>query len=158
MNDSKKYLTIETIILKTQHWCAYQERSQFELDKKLVEYNLTESEKLEVISNLITNNFINEERFAKAFTSGKFKIKKWGKLKIKAHLKLHKVSPKLINQALNIISEDEYNATIENLINFKLKTIKPLPAFIKKQKIINFLQTKGFEFDLIMDEINKIKM
>jgi len=156
--DNKKYLPIETIILKIQYWCAYQERSQFELDKKLIEYNLTENEKLEIVSNLITNNFINEERFATAFTRGKFNIKKWGKLKIKAHLKLHKIPQKLINQALSGINDDEYSATIENLINLKLKTIKLVPTLIKKQKLINFLQTKGFEFDLIMNEINKIKM
>lgn len=158
MSKINKYLAIELVQAKIQNWCAYQERSHFELEKKLFEFELTDDEKLLIISSLTSNNFINEERFALAFTRGKFKIKNWGKLKIQMHLKQHKVSQKLINQALDTISDQEYITVINKLINLKLKSIKSLPLTIKKHKLINFLQSKGYEFDVVLNEINKIKI
>ncbi len=157
MQLKSKYLPIDQILLKLQSWCAYQERSQFELDKKLSEFELTENEKLEIISNLITQNFINEERFAQAFTRGKFNIKKWGKVKIKAHLKMQKIPVKLINQAVAGISEEAYFQTIEQLIRIKNKTVKGPNHLLKKQKVINYLIGKGYEFDLIMDVYKTIE-
>lgn len=157
MQLKSKYLPVNQVLLKLQNWCAYQERSHFELEKKLVEFELTEEEKLEIVSNLITQNFINEERFAQTFTRGKFNIKKWGKVKIKAHLKMHKIPVKLINQAVEGISDEAYLQTIEQLIKIKSKTIKGPYQLIKKQKVINYLISKGFEFDLIMDVYKTIE-
>ncbi|MCA6437746.1 MAG: regulatory protein RecX [Bacteroidota bacterium] len=151
MQLKSKYLPIDQVLLKLQSWCAYQERSHFELDKKLAEFELTMDEKLEIVSSLITQNFINEERFAQTFTRGKFNIKKWGKVKIKAHLKMHKIPLKLINVAIAGIPDEDYLLTIEQLIKIKSKTVKGPNHLVKKQKVINYLISKGFEFDLIMD-------
>ena len=151
MQLKSKYLSVDQVTLKLQSWCAYQERSHFELEKKLAEFELTEDEKLEIVSNLITQNFINEERFAQTFTRGKFNLKKWGKVKIKTHLKMHKIPFRLINQAVTGISDEAYLQAIKQLIRIKYKTVKAPNHLIKKQKVINYLISKGFEFDLIMD-------
>jgi regulatory protein len=142
MQLKSKYLPIDQVLLKLQSWCAYQERSHFELDKKLAEFELTMDEKLEIVSSLITQQ---------TFSRGKFNIKKWGKVKIKAHLKMHKIPLKLINGAVAGIPDEDYLLTIEQLIKIKSKTVKGQNHLVKKQKVINYLISKGFEFDMIMD-------
>jgi regulatory protein len=98
----------KTALFKAEHYCAYQERAQQEVRDKLYEFGLHKDEVEELISELISTNFLNEERFAQAYVSGKFNIKKWGKIKIKQALKLKKVPEKMILKALNKIDYDEY--------------------------------------------------
>lgn len=141
----------KTALLKAESWCAYQERSQQEARNKLYEWNLFPNEVEEVISELITTNFLNEERFAHAYTSGKFNIKKWGKLKIKQGLKLKKVPDKLIQKALNGIEMGEYLGVLLATAEKKSASLTEKDALKKKYKLINYLQGKGFENDLIFD-------
>lgn len=141
----------KTALLKAESWCAYQERSQQEVRNKLYEWNLFPNEVEEVISELISTNFLNEERFAHAYTSGKFTIKKWGKIKIKQGLKLKKVPEKLIQKALNGIEMDNYLAVLLATAEKKAALISEKDALKKKYKLISYLQSKGFENDLIFD-------
>src|SRR5690606_17889250 len=96
-------LTRKQAIEKMEHYCAYQERSQQEVRDKLYSLGLRSADIEEIIADLIQNNFLNEERFAAAYAQGKFRMKSWGKLKIKQGLKLKRVSDKLIVKALNQI-------------------------------------------------------
>ncbi len=154
MNSSQQkplVLDKKTALLKAESWCAYQERSQQEVRNKLYEWNLYPNEVEEIISELITTNFLNEERFAHAYTSGKFKIKRWGKIKIKQGLKLKKVPDKLIQKALNGIEMDEYLGVLLATAEKKSASISEKDALKKKFKLITYLQSKGFENDLIFD-------
>src|SRR5690606_12616598 len=99
-------------LAKAEHYCAYQERSQQEVRNKLYEWGLWSDDVEELIAELIQTNFLNEERFAMAYVSGKFNIKKWGKVKIKQGLKLKKVPDKMILNALKSINYDDYLNTI----------------------------------------------
>ena len=141
----------KTALLKAESWCAYQERSQQETRNKLYEYGLHQREVEDLITELIVTNFLNEERFAMAYVSGKFNIKKWGRIKIKQGLKFKKVPDKLIQKALNSIDGDKYLANILATAEKKLKVINEKDAIKKKYKLITFLQSKGFENDLIFD-------
>ncbi|HTM99632.1 MAG TPA: regulatory protein RecX [Pedobacter sp.] len=141
----------KTALLKAESWCAYQERSQQEVRNKLYDWNLFPNEVEEIISELITTNFLNEGRFAHAYTSGKFKIKKWGKLKIKQGLKLKKVPDKLIQKALNGIEMDEYLGVLLATAEKKSTALTEKDQLKKKFKLISYLQSKGFENDLIFD-------
>lgn len=138
-----------TALKKAESWCAYQERSQQEVRDKLYEWNLKPNEVEEVISDLISENFLNEERFANAYVSGKFNIKKWGKIKIKQGLKFKRVPDKLIASALTSIDGDKYFETLCNLAEKKGALINEKDAFKKKMKLILYLQSKGYEKDLI---------
>lgn len=100
-----------------------------------------------LIADLITNNFMNEERFAEAFVSGKFRIKKWGKLKIKRHLKQKKISDYSINKGLAQIQDEEYLETLKQLAENKL--VKGKNDWEKKSKLKRYLANKGYENDLI---------
>ena len=136
---------------KAEHYCAYQERSQQELRDKLYDWGLHRAEVEEVISDLIVDNFLNEERFAKAYVSGKFKIKKWGRIKIKQGLKLKKIPERMIREALSTIDPEEYLEAIRFTAEKKLRLMTEKDAFKRRSKLFSFLQSKGFENDLIFD-------
>ena len=118
---------------------------------KLYEWGLWSNDVEELISELIQTNFLNEERFTQAYVSGKFKIKKWGKIKIKQGLKLKKVPEKMIMNALKAIDYDEYLSVILATALKKAPLIKEKDAYKKKYKLITYLMGKGFERDLIIE-------
>src|SRR5690606_31629925 len=105
---------------KAESYCAYQERAQQEVRNKLYEWGLHQEEVENIIVQLIEDNFLNEERFAKAYTLGKFRMKGWGKIKIKQHLKVKNVSEPLIRLALKEIKEEEYHKKIEETVKKKI--------------------------------------
>jgi len=140
-----------------KNWCAYQERSQFEVRNKLVEYGIFNEEAENIISQLIQENFLNEERFALAFARGKFRIKRWGRIKIKLELKQHKVSEYCISKALKQIDGNEYFATLEKIIEKKTKEIKESNKIKKQYKIIKYAMSRGYEQDIIMDAIKNLE-
>jgi len=136
---------------KAEHYCAYQERAQSEIRNKLYEWGLKPWEVEEIITELILTNFLNEERFANAYVSGKFKIKKWGKIKIKQGLKLKQVPEKMIIKALNTIDYDDYLNVILECAEKKAPLIKEKEAYKKKYKLTSYLYSRGFENNLISE-------
>lgn len=137
-------------LVKAEHFCAYQERSQKEVRYKLVEWGMRGDELEEIISELILNNFLNEERFAKSYASGKFNIKHWGRVKIKQGLKLKGVPDKILQKAIYSIDDDDYLQTIEKLAIKKAESLSENDPFKRKNKLMSYLQAKGFETDLIL--------
>lgn len=152
-NSEKKRINLDkkTALAKAEHYCAYQERSQQEVRNKLYEWGLWSNDVEELISELIQTNFLNEERFTQAYVSGKFKIKHWGKIKIKQGLKLKKVPDKMISNALKAIDYDEYLKTILTLAEKKNAVIAEKDPYKRKYKLISHLLGRGFENDLIME-------
>jgi regulatory protein len=139
----------KTALQKAANWCAYQERSQQEVRDKLYEWQMKTSEVEDIIASLIQENFLNEERFAFAYVSGKFKIKKWGKIKIKQGLKLKRVPDRIIKSALASIDEDEYLATLTELLAKKSDKEREKNKLKRQLKLLNYLYGKGYEKDLI---------
>ncbi len=147
----KIILSLPVAIEKIKNWCAYQERSHFETKTKLYEFGLSTTEVDEVIALLIGENFLNEERFAEAFTRGKFRIKHWGKNKIKNELKYRKISEYSIKKALKQIDDDDYYATLKKVIARKIAETKEKNAFKKKHKVYQYAVSRGFESNLVSD-------
>ena len=147
----KKKLNPQQALLKAQQSCAYQERCQQEMRDKLYEWGLHSVDVENIIAHLITDNFLNEERFAKAYAGGKFRIKKWGKVKIKIELKKRKISEYCIKKAIQEISDKDYLKTIKELIAKKSKEIKGGKDYQRKYKIAQYIASRGFEQDLIWD-------
>lgn len=149
----KLILTPELAYHKIKNWCAYQERSQHETRQKLYEYGLYSNDVEQLIVKLIEENFLNEERFAFAFVSGKFNIKHWGRIKIKIELRKHKVSDYLIKKALNNIDEAQYLITLKKVIEKKLKLTPEKSKQKLYYKLIQYALSRGFELDLINEQI-----
>ncbi len=145
-----KNIGTEAAFRKIKHYCAYQERAHAEVKQKLYGYGLYKNEVEELISQLIEENYLNEERFAIAFAGGKFRIKQWGKTKIKYELAQKQVSAYCIKKALASISDEDYEKTLAKLVSDKLKTLKgEKNIFVKKSKLQNYLVGKGYEFGVV---------
>lgn len=146
-------------LAKMQGWCAYQERCQQEVRDKLYEFGLWPEAVENIITDLISNNFINEERFATAYAGGKFRVKRWGKIKIRMMLKQKRVSDYSIKQALALINDEDYFNAIKKVIEIKLKTLhSEKNAVQKKYKLIKHAQSKGFETDLIVEVLKELAL
>lgn len=141
----KKILTPLQAKLKAESFCAYQERSQQEIRDKLYSWGLHEADVENVICELISDNFLSEERFAMAYASGKFKLKGWGKQKIKQGLKFKKVSPVLIKQALAAIEYDAYSEKLMEILTKKDSLLKEKDPYIRKNKLLQYALGKGYE-------------
>lgn len=137
------------LLLKAERFCAYQERSRHEVEKKLRELKAKPDEISKIIASLEEDGYINDERYAKLFASGKFRIKKWGKNKIRAELRMKKMSDGFISTALDAIDDEEYLKTIQQLINKKSREVRVQNSKEKTRKILMFLLSRGFESELI---------
>ena len=140
--------------IKAGNYCAYQERTQQQVRDKLYALGLYGDEVEEVLTDLISENFVNEERFAKAFASGKFKLKHWGRRKIIYELKHRNISPYCMDKALNEISDEEYEIMANELIEKKMHFITGDP-YIVKNKIARYMLNKGFESELVWQILNE---
>ena len=149
----KKVLTQLQAKLKIESYCAYQERAQQEVRDKLYEWGMHEEEVENIIADLIADNFLNEERFAKAFVRGKFNLKGWGMVKIKQHLKAKRISDPLIKIAMREIDLDEYESKLEELIHKKCSSAPNKLSLPEKAKLVRYLQSKGYESNLIFSKI-----
>ncbi len=157
MRIQQKNIGTEKALQKIKHFCSYQERCHREVKEKLYSFGLYKNETESLLSQLIEENYLNEERYAVAFAGGKFRIKQWGKVKIKHELRQRMVSDYCIKKALASISADEYEKTIEKLFEGKKSSLKAEKnIFITKQKIQAFLIQKGFESALILGYLKKM--
>ena len=142
---------------KIKYYCAYQERSHAEVKKKLYGFGLYKNEVELLMSQLIEENYLNEERFAMAFAGGKFRIKQWGKIKIKYELKQRQVSDYSIKIALSAIPDDDYEKTLQKLAAEKLATLKTEQnIFTKKSKLQNYLVGKGYEYNVVAEVLKNV--
>ncbi len=148
-----KVYTQKQALIKAESYCAYQERCQQEVRDKLYSWGLHEVQVENVIAELIASNFINEERFAKAYAGGKFRIKKWGRVKISIELKRRKISAYCIKKGLAEIEEEEYIKTLQKVAEVKIKATKERDSKKKKYKVMNYLLSRGFENDLVVEVV-----
>lgn len=140
-------------LVKAQAWCAYQERCQQEVRDKLYDWGMYPDGVEQVISALISDGFIDEERFAKAFAGGKFRIKKWGRVKIRIELKRRKISDYCIRKGMQEIDERDYMATLKKLADEKSRKTKEKHPLKKRYKVMSYLVSKGFESDLVREVV-----
>ena len=149
-------LTPQVARSKIQHYCAYQERSHKEVKNKLYDYGLYTNEVDEILSQLISDGFLNEERFAKAFAGGKFRMKKWGKLKIENELKFLGLTKRCIASGLKEIESSDYSKTLKVLIEKRAEQSVEMNLFKKRDKIARFVIGKGYESELVWEMVKEL--
>lgn len=157
MDDKTIKLTPQQALLKMANYCAYQERCHSETKNKLAELGIYYENADQIIAELIIQNYLNEERFAKAYAGGKFRIKKWGRNKIKQELKQKKVSDYCILQGLKEIDADDYFKTLKKEAFEKYKKLKEKNLLVKANKTAQYLISRGYEGDLVWDVVKLIK-
>lgn len=152
----KKYHTREQALQKLQRYCAYQDRCHAEVRTKLLSLGIYGDDLEEIIVELIGENYLNEERFARSYARGKFRFKCWGRIRITQELKSRRISNYLIRKALEEIDETEYRQALYSLLERKLALIDREDEYATKQKLAGYAQRRGFEGELIWETVNDV--
>ncbi len=152
----EKRFSIDEARKKIRRYCAYQERAHREVREKLFSYGLSANEVDQVVVELIEEGFLNEERFARAFVGGKFRIKKWGRLKIIQGLETKGVSTGCIKLALTEIDEQAYVQTLSGILKKQHAALDEPNIYVRRDKLSKFAIQKGFESDLVWKMIREL--
>ena len=155
---AKKFYTPPEALQKIAAFCTYQERTQKEVEEKLRSYGLDEDEAGEIIIRLSREKLLDEERYAKSFVRGKYRLKKWGRRRIVQDLKFKGISEYCIKQGLKEIDGDEYYQNLVDILEKKDRQEKEKNPRARRQKLQLFLTAKGYEADLIkiaLDDLGK---
>lgn len=152
--EKKKYYSNSEVLIRAAKYCAYQERCHKEVLEKLGELGVYGNDADIILLRLIEDNYVNEERYAKAFAGGKFRVKQWGRQKIKRELKMRDISDYCIEGALKEIEEDAYLKTLKKVVQTKYKMIKAKNDIERKYKTAQYLVSRGYESNLIWDCLN----
>ncbi len=145
----------EEALLKAQQYCAWQERCHSEVRYKLLEWGIFGDTLEEIIAALITEDFLNESRFARAYARGKFRLKGWGKIRITQELRQRKISSNCIREAFMEIDDSEYVSALSAILQRKAAEITADSPFEKQQKLMRFALQRGFESELIREILQK---
>ena len=146
------------VLQKIQYFCSYQERCIRDTEKKLKDWAVQKKLIPSIISQLKEEGYINEERFAKVYAGSKFRINKWGRQKIEFELKLKRIPEVLIQKGIEEIDEEDYQQVLRDLIQRKQKEIIPEKNLNIREKIITFVQGKGYEMELIFTALKELKI
>lgn len=141
---------------KAAKYCAYQERTQQQVRDKLYQYGLYSDAVEEVLSELITDGFINEERYAQAFCRGKFSQNKWGRIKIELGLKQKGLSPYCIRKGMKEIDENDYQQQLSDLCERKWQSLEGEDIYQRKNKTARYLMGKGYESDMVWRAVEEM--
>jgi len=150
---SKVRHTIEEAKKRMERYCSYQERCHQEIERKLNEMSLIIEAKELIIIHLLEHNFLNEERFSKAYARGKFNIKKWGKQRIIRELKFRNISEYNIRSGLQEIEENDYYKTFNELAKKKYVYIEEANIYKKRKRLADYLLYRGWESALVYDKV-----
>ena len=156
MTDKKKTTTAQQAKEKIYRYCAYQERSHKEVRDKLYSYGLHSYEVEELITHLITEGFVNEERFAKAFAGGKFRMKGWGRIKIQHALEARGISSYCIKSGLKEIPDDDYVDALQELLDKRMRLADATNIFLKRNKLATYAIQRGFEPELVWRQVKAL--
>lgn len=148
----QKYPPQETMA-RMRGWCDRQERCHKHVQDKLADWGYFGHKAQEIISELIASNYLNEERFARAYVSGRHRIKGWGRKLIVQHLKALRISEPCIKLGLKELDPAEYDQTLDNWIDRKMHQWKGLKPFDRNGKVAQFVIRKGYEADIVWDKI-----
>ncbi len=153
----KSALSPEQALQKLRHYCGYQERSHSEVQEKLYSFGLRKKDVEAALATLIEENYLNEERFALQFAGGHFRLKSWGKVKIRYELKQRQVSEYCIKKALVAIDDEDYEKTLSRLAEKKWETFgDESNIFSRRKKVQDYLMQKGYESDRVTAVVREL--
>ncbi|WP_057936818.1 regulatory protein RecX [Algoriphagus resistens] len=156
-NESRKNSwSQEEAFEKLTTFCAYQDRCSWEIRRKLHEKGIKDEPAEKLIAELIEEEFVNEERYARSFARGKFRLKNWGKTRIRMELKMREISEDLIRKGLSEIDPGEYYDTLLTQTEKKWESTHESDTYKKKFKVTQYLMNKGFEMDLVKEAVESL--
>ena len=151
----KKYVSKTQALDKLRHYCAYRDRCHKEVRTKLLDLGIYGDDLEEIISQLIEENFLNEERFARSYARGKFRLIKFGRTRIRRELEMRGISDYCIRKAMTEIGEEDYLRTLREVIEKKSGRLKEPDEFVRKGKVAQYAIKRGFESNLVWEVLGK---
>ena len=156
MQRANKKISTDEAKQKIYRYCAYQERTHQDVKNKLYEMGLRTDDVDAILTNLITEGYLNEERFAKAFAGGKFRIKSWGRIKIIHELEARGLTKNCIQSGMKEIDDADYLKTLKVVLIKKASLIKGEDVFVKRDKLAAYAIQKGFEPEMVWLHVKEI--
>lgn len=153
---NKKRISRDEALAKLQQYCAYQDRCHQEVRGKLLDLGVYGDDLENVMAELIADGFLNEERFARSYARGKFRLKQWGRLRIVRELKLRDISDYCRRRALEEIDDEEYLDTLRELVEKKAAGLDGEEPFVKRNKVAQHVIRRGFEPDLVWEVVQEV--
>ena len=150
----KKEMTEQEAYLQLAALCAQTEHCRQEMLDKMKRWGLDEGVQDRIISRLVKERFVDDERYARAFVKDKVRYNKWGRRKIQQALWMKRIDEHIQQQVLDEIEEREYLEVLRPLLKQKRKSIKAQNDYELNQKLIRFALGRGFTFDVIRQCIN----
>ena len=154
MND--KIYDVKIVKERIRHYCAVMDRCQYQVVAKLKSFGLSDGLTDDILVELIQNKYVDEERFARSYCSGKFKIKRWGRKKIAFELSKLQVPKSCITLGMSEIDDADYVEVIAHLANKKMTLLKDKNVFVRKKKVVDYLLRKGYESELVWTYVHKL--
>lgn len=154
----KKWIGKQEALQKLQSFCAYQDRCHSEVRSKLLELGVYGDDLEEIIVALIEEDFLNEERFARSYARGKFRIKQWGRVRIRQELKRRQISEYCLKAAFSEIDESDYLETLRKLLAKQQSLLKGGDARTRRDKLFRHALQKGYESELILEALERLSL
>lgn len=155
-NNTHKTYTVDEATARLMRFCAYRDRCHQEVEKKLKEMRMIPEAQQEIIYRLIQEKFLNEERFARSFARGKFRIKKWGRVRIVRELKQRNISKFNIDCALTEIDSEKYQLQLEALLEKRLAALTEKNKYKLRKKLADYVLYRGYESHLVYEAIREM--
>jgi len=149
---------LQQALNKAKRYCSSKEVCEQDILSKLIQWQIPQELHSLILQKLIEDNFLNNQRFAICFAHDKLKFNNWGKIKIKYELQLKKLPSDVISIALDSIDNEFYLEIATKLIASKFKTLKSDDKQQNQKKIISFMYSKGFEYDIVMNLLKNLKL
>lgn len=145
---------MEEFFLKASYYCSLSEHCIQKVREKLVQWDTPKEFIQPIIDKLVEEDYINEERFARAFVKDKFRFNHWGRVKITTHLKALNISSENISIGMQEIDEEEYAKKLDEIVEKKRKTIKNGTDYEIRAKLLRHALSRGFEYELVASKLN----
>ena len=141
----KKPISIENALTRAAALCSHCEQAESDIRRKLLSWGLSSTDADKVIDRLIDERFLDNSRYASAFVRDKFRFEGWGRIKIAYQLKMKSIPPHIINEALSLIDDDEYIASLTRILHSKMRSLASKEPLQAKASLVRFAASRGFE-------------
>ena len=142
-------MTEQEAYLRLAALCAQAEHCEYEMQEKMRRWEIADDAQARVMQRLITERYVDDERFARAFANDKVKYNKWGRRKVEQAMWLKHIAEDIRQRVLDSIDDEEYIAILRPLLQQKRRSVKARNDYELRQKLIKFAIGRGFTMDII---------
>lgn len=144
-----KEVTEQGAYLQLAQLCARAEHCQYELIEKMRRWEMSDEAQAHVMQRLVSERYVDDERYARAFVRDKIRYNKWGRRKVEQALWMKHIDDDIRSRALSEVDDEEYLSVLRPLLKQKRRSIKAASDYERNQKLVKFALGRGFTLDII---------